>query len=220
MPKWMDSARDFLGLGEDPYYDEDDYAIVDERDDLYEGRGDQGDVGDRPRARAARNAEPEGGTWDEGDGGVRMLRDGPEEAPLVHPPVDSDSARHTGGVREARRRGGVAAVAVTSGGADRGVVRPLPTTNKPEVVSPDRFDDVQAVADAFKKIQPVIINLQGVERDLSRRLIDFASGLCYGLEGEMERVAEQVFLLTPRGAEVSEDDRRRLSEGRLREYDS
>lgn len=191
MPKWMDSARDFLGLGEDPYYD-DDRVLVDDQDDLYD---DDGDVVERPRVRPARSAEPGGGSWDEGDGGVRMLRDEPEEVSVVLPPEDPET-------REARRRG---------------VVRPLPTTNKPEVVTPSRFDDVQAVADAFKKVQPVIMNMQGVERELSRRLIDFASGLCYGLEGEMERVADQVFLLTPRGAEVSESDRRQLSEGRLRE---
>lgn len=191
MPKWMDSARDFLGLGEDPYYD-DDRVLVDDQGDLYD---DDVDLVERPRVRPARSAEPEGGSWDEGDGGVRMLRDEPEEVSVVLPPEDPET-------REARRRG---------------VVRPLPTTNKPEVVTPSRFDDVQAVADAFKKVQPVIMNMQGVERELSRRLIDFASGLCYGLEGEMERVADQVFLLTPRGAEVSEADRRQLSEGRLRE---
>lgn len=191
MPKWMDSARDFLGLGEDPYYD-DDRVLVDDQGDLYD---DGVDLVERPRVRPARSAEPEGGSWDEGDGGVRMLRDEPEEVSVVLPPEDPET-------REARRRG---------------VVRPLPTTNKPEVVTPSRFDDVQAVADAFKKVQPVIMNMQGVERELSRRLIDFASGLCYGLEGEMERVADQVFLLTPRGAEVSEADRRQLSEGRLRE---
>ncbi len=97
----------------------------------------------------------------------------------------------------------------------RGVVRPLPSSAKPHVVSPTGFNDVQQVADRFKRDQPVIINLQGVDRDLSRRLIDFASGLCYGLEGDMERVADQVFLLTPRGTEVSDDDRRRLREGGL-----
>jgi cell division inhibitor SepF len=213
----MDSARDFLGLGEDPYYD-DDHDIGEEHGDPFE---DRGDYGEPQRTRSARHVEPEGGAWDSGgDGGVRMLREEPEEVALVHPPEDSDSPRHSSGQRETRRRGGVASVAPAPGGSDRGVVRPLPTTNKPEVVSPTRFDDVQAVADAFKKIQPVIINLQGVDRDLSRRLIDFASGLCYGLEGEMERVTEQVFLLTPRGAEVSEDDRKRLSEGHLRDYDS
>lgn len=213
MPKWMDSARDFLGLGEDPYYDED-HDIVDLHDDFDDDRVEPLDRparSERPRSRAAKSLEPEPGPWDEGDGGVRMIREEPEEPALVHPPEDPKGSRG---------RGGVSAVASSSAGGDRGVVRPLPTANKPEVVSPVRFDDVQEVADAFKKVQPVIINLQGVDRELSRRLIDFASGLCYGLEGEMERVAEQVFLLTPRGAEVSEDDRRRLSEGHIREYDN
>ena len=104
--------------------------------------------------------------------------------------------------------------------SDRGVVRPLPGSAKPEVVSPTRFDDVQDVADAFKKAQPVIVNLQAVDKDLSRRLIDFASGLCYGLEGEMERVAEQVFLVTPKGAEISAADRRRFDEGDVTDLDS
>jgi cell division inhibitor SepF len=98
---------------------------------------------------------------------------------------------------------------------ERGVVRPLPSSAKPVVVSPSGFNDVQKVADNFKNDQPVILNLQGVDRDLARRLIDFSSGLCYGLEGDMERVADQVFLLTPRNAVVSDDDRRRLSDGGL-----
>ncbi|MCB0951282.1 MAG: cell division protein SepF [Microthrixaceae bacterium] len=195
MPKWMDSARDFLGLGEDPYYD-DDYDLIDE--DVLEDPVETPDPPARTRARPARVAEPEPADWDEGDGGVRMIRTAPGE----HDPVPAAPAPRSAAFPD----------------SDRGVVRPLPGSAKPEVVSPTRFDDVQSVADAFKKVQPVIINLQGVDRDLSRRLIDFASGLCYGLEGEMERVADQVFLLTPRGAEVSADDRRRLSEGQLDEY--
>ena len=58
----------------------------------------------------------------------------------------------------------------------------------------------------------MIVNLQGVDRDLARRLIDFASGLCYGLGGQMERVANQVYLLTPTNVEVSAEERRRLHE--------
>jgi cell division inhibitor SepF len=54
------------------------------------------------------------------------------------------------------------------------------------------------------------MNLQGVERDLARRLIDFASGICYALDGSMEKIASQVFLLTPKTVEVSEEDRRRF----------
>jgi cell division inhibitor SepF len=94
------------------------------------------------------------------------------------------------------------------------VVRPLVTgaSSKPHVVGPSSFNDAQEVADKFKVNVPVILNLQGVDRDLSRRIIDFASGLCYGLGGQMERVANQVYLLTPSDVEVSAEERRRLQE--------
>ncbi|MCU1353585.1 MAG: hypothetical protein JWM05_2794 [Acidimicrobiales bacterium] len=94
------------------------------------------------------------------------------------------------------------------------VVRPIVTTPsaKPHLVAPTSFNQAQEVADGFKGSQPVIMNLQGADRDLSRRLIDFASGLCYGLGGQMERVANQVYLLTPTNVEVSAEERRRLHE--------
>ncbi len=96
----------------------------------------------------------------------------------------------------------------------RTVVRPVPATPtaKPFVVAPGSFNQAQDVADRFKASQPVIVNLQGVDRDLSRRLIDFSSGLCYGLGGQMEKVAHQVYLLTPSNVEVSPEERRRLQE--------
>lgn len=96
-------------------------------------------------------------------------------------------------------------------------VRPIPpaSTPRPHVLSPVSFDDAKDVADRFKGKQPVIVNLQNVERDLSRRLIDFASGLCYGLGGRMEKVADQVYLLTPTDVHVSPEERRRLQEAGL-----
>ena len=94
-----------------------------------------------------------------------------------------------------------------------GAVRPIPISSaKPHVVIPSDFNDAQQVGDRFKNSQPVIINLQGAELDLARRVIDFASGLCYGLGGQMERVASQVYLLTPTDVEVSDEDRRRITE--------
>jgi cell division inhibitor SepF len=94
------------------------------------------------------------------------------------------------------------------------VVRPLQpvASAKPHVVAPTSFNQAQEVADKLKASQPVIVNLQNVDRDLSRRIIDFASGLCYGVGGQMERVANQVFLLTPSNVEVSAEERRRLHE--------
>ena len=80
------------------------------------------------------------------------------------------------------------------------------------LVIPKSFNDAQDVADKFKEAIPVIINLQGADADLSKRLIDFASGLTYALDGGMQRIADKVFLLTPRNVEVSAEERARLIE--------
>jgi cell division inhibitor SepF len=79
-------------------------------------------------------------------------------------------------------------------------------------VAPKSFNDVQDVADKFKDTIPVILNLQGTDTDLSKRLIDFSSGLTYALDGGMQRIADKVFLLTPRNVEVSAEERARLIE--------
>jgi len=79
-------------------------------------------------------------------------------------------------------------------------------------VAPKSFNDVQDVADKFKDSIPVILNLQGTDTDLSKRLIDFSSGLTYALEGGMQRIADKVFLLTPHNVEVSAEERARLVE--------
>ena len=80
------------------------------------------------------------------------------------------------------------------------------------LVIPKNFNDAQQIADQFKDSVPVIINLQGTDTELSKRLIDFASGLTYALEGGMQRIADKVFLLTPRNVEVSAEERARLIE--------
>jgi len=79
-------------------------------------------------------------------------------------------------------------------------------------VAPRSFNDVQDVADKFKEGIPVILNLQAAATDLSKRLIDFSSGLTYALDGGMQRIADKVFLLTPHNVEVSAEERARLVE--------
>jgi cell division inhibitor SepF len=83
---------------------------------------------------------------------------------------------------------------------------------KVHLVVPRSFNDAQQIADRFKAQIPVIINLQGADTDLSKRLIDFASGLTYALDGSMQRVADKVFLLTPRNVELSAEERARALE--------
>jgi cell division inhibitor SepF len=80
------------------------------------------------------------------------------------------------------------------------------------LVVPKNFNDAQTIADKFKTNIPVILNLQQSETELSKRLIDFASGLTYALDGGMQRVADKVFLLTPKNVEVSAEERQRLLE--------
>jgi cell division inhibitor SepF len=80
------------------------------------------------------------------------------------------------------------------------------------LVAPRSFNDVQDVADQFKESIPVILNLQGTDHDLAKRLIDFSSGLTYALDGSMQRIADKVFLLTPQNVEVSAEERARIME--------
>ncbi len=89
---------------------------------------------------------------------------------------------------------------------------PVTTAVKVHLIAPRSFNDAQQIADRFKNAIPVIINMQSAEPELAKRLIDFGSGLTYALDGGMQRIAEKVFLLTPRNVEVSAEDRARLVE--------
>jgi cell division inhibitor SepF len=103
---------------------------------------------------------------------------------------------------EPRRLRGVESAPASAGGGAARV----------HLVLPRSFNDAQQVADKFKEGVPVILNLQGCDQELSKRLIDFTSGLTYALDGAMQRVADKVFLLTPRNVEVSAEERARMLE--------
>ena len=110
---------------------------------------------------------------------------------------DPEEDRRTNVLRSVRPSNG------TSGG--RGDVRV-------HFVVPENFNDAQDVGNKFKDSIPVILNLQGVDPGLSIRIIDFASGLTYALDGGMQKIAEKTFLLTPRNVEVSAEEKARLME--------
>jgi cell division inhibitor SepF len=95
------------------------------------------------------------------------------------------------------------------------VLKPVGRSNgdvQVHLVVPKSFNDAQQIADKFKDSIPVILNLQSSDTDLSKRLIDFASGLTYALDGGMQRIADKVFMLTPRNVEISAEERARLIE--------
>jgi cell division inhibitor SepF len=110
------------------------------------------------------------------------------------------------------------AAAAGRGGRGRAttVLKPVGARGNGDVrvhlVVPKSFNDAQQIADKFKDSIPVILNLQSSDTDLSKRLIDFASGLTYALDGGMQRIADKVFMLTPRNVEISAEERARLIE--------
>jgi len=185
MTSMLRRAMLYLGLGPDDEYD--DYDVVDE-----------------PRQSPARQQPAAASRY-----------------PAATPPLEHERDPGDGQMSAVRTIGTANPVRPQPAGeGDPGarprtaVVRPLQpvASAKPHVVAPTSFNSAQEVGDKLKANQPVIVNLQNVERDLSRRIIDFASGLCYGVGGSMERVANQVFLLTPTNVEVSAEERRRLEE--------
>lgn len=80
------------------------------------------------------------------------------------------------------------------------------------LLEPVTFNDAQRVADFFKEGYPVAINLRLVGPDLAKRLIDFSSGLTYGLNGRIERASETVFVLIPQNVPISRDDLETLTQ--------
>lgn len=89
---------------------------------------------------------------------------------------------------------------------------PAPGSGQLHLVVPRSFNDAQQIADKFKASIPVILNLQSADQELSKRLIDFASGLTYALDGGMQRVADKVFLLTPANVQLSAEERAKMLE--------
>lgn len=196
----------YLGLVDDEEYEE--YEPYDEPQT-------QPMVAAPPTRRGARSVpDPMEGSYDPEPTGVRTLpRDeGFNTEPRGMEPRVADP-RTIGGSGMGNTSGMGSSGAVTVQPRPS-VVRPFsqPQAAKVHITVPVGFNDAQEIGDKLKANQPVIVNLQGIDRDLSRRLIDFSSGLTYGLGGAMERVAEQVFLLTPSNVEVSAEEKRRLQE--------
>lgn len=79
----------------------------------------------------------------------------------------------------------------------------------PRALTPTSFGDAKELADEFMAGGPVVMDLRAADRELARRLIDFASGICYAREGGMEKLARQVFLLVPAEVDVSAEERAR-----------
>ncbi|MGC8480873.1 MAG: cell division protein SepF [Acidimicrobiales bacterium] len=93
------------------------------------------------------------------------------------------------------------------------VIRPIrPEGPKVHLAIPTKFSDVKEIADHMKGGRPVIVNIEGLDKEVYRRIIDFCSGLTYALGGKVKKVAEQVYLLTPSKVELADEEMERISE--------
>jgi cell division inhibitor SepF len=126
------------------------------------------------------------------------------------------TAQETAEVRRLQRPQAVREVDLPA--EQEGMVRTIPSTRAATAGSihksePRRFNEAREIADRFKDGIPVIMNLQSTDDTIARRLVDFASGLVYGLDGKIEMVANRVYLLTPANVDVSAEDRERIAGG-------
>jgi len=185
-PSFMKKTMVYLGLLDDEY---------DEYDDL--------DSAPRGFSSATR-VEPRPQEYDQGgdefSGGMSRVRTIPRESavPAQSRPQPTAVAPRPQAVRAMPVDSSISAM--PSGSA------------RVHVVAPSRFGDAKDIADRLKDNRPVIVNLQNADRDLQRRMIDFCSGVTYALSGEMEKVADQVFLLAPTNVKVSDEERQRLAD--------
>ena len=184
----------YFGLAEDESYYDDDEEVTAAQADIDRTYRERASVRriERPR-RSSRSADIDEIYADEPPAGARRSRRA-ERAPSSYDDEGATTAvlRREHAPREPRQE--------------------VTTAVKVHLIAPRSFNDAQQIADRFKNAIPVIINLQTAEPELSKRLIDFGSGLTYALDGGMQRIAEKVFLLTPKNVEVSAEDRARLVE--------
>lgn len=162
-------AMDYLGLSGEEAYDDYDMSMEYERPQRV-GRPTP-DQGRRP------NSEPEYSSETHRPAGRTMRVD------------DTGAARRPDDSGLQVRPVGTARTSPT--------VRTIPSSGETVTVRPRNFNQAQEIADHFKDGIPVIVNLEGADREMSRRIIDFASGMCYALSGTMEKVGSGVYLLKP-----------------------
>jgi cell division inhibitor SepF len=162
-------AMEYLGLGEDDAYDDyDDGEVVDRSGGLARGGDPRRTDADDFSRPVARQVTP---------------RDTDPVPPARRYGVDDSSVQP----RPISGRTG-STVRTIGGPAAQG---------EPYTVKAIRFNDIQEVANRFRDGHPVILNTEGCDADVARRMVDFSSGLCYGLHGKIEKVAKGVYLLKP-----------------------
>lgn len=78
------------------------------------------------------------------------------------------------------------------------------------IIKPECYEDAQEICDQIKTKRPVVVNLEKVEYPVAQRIMDFLSGTCYSLEGSIQRVANNIFIIAPENVDISGDFKEEL----------
>ncbi|MGQ0679909.1 MAG: cell division protein SepF [Actinomycetota bacterium] len=139
--------------------------------------------------------------------GAREARDSFEDD--LREPREQRSSRHPREQLESRPR-------MVSQEPPLASVHPISARQVPmgqvHLVRPASYGDAQEIGDRLRRNLPVIVNLEEAEEDLYKRVVAFASGLVYGLDGHIQKLAKRIYLITPADMLVSSEDKRRLRE--------
>ena len=78
------------------------------------------------------------------------------------------------------------------------------------IIKPECYEDAQEICDQIKTKRPVVVNLEKVEYPIAQRIMDFLSGTCYSLDGSIQRVANNIFIIAPENVDISGDFKEEL----------
>ena len=99
-------------------------------------------------------------------------------------------------------------------------LRPVPSANRPKkgggsmamhqgmeicAIKPTSMEDTREVTDTLLKNRSVILNLEGIDVDVAQRIVDFVSGSCYAMKGNLQKISRYIFIITPASVEISGD---------------
>ncbi len=168
---------DWLGLGDDGSYEAYEDEIQDEQDYGGDRRDDQRDVrrGGQGQPNRSRYEDIEGSNEMQSEAAIRRQQEQHDSGLTLRPP---------GGRRT------------------EASVRPIAPSTAPITVCPQAYEEVKGIVDHFRRGTPVIIDLRDTDTRVMRRILDFASGVCYAQGGGMEKVSSGVFMMKPSGARV------------------
>ena len=70
------------------------------------------------------------------------------------------------------------------------------------IMQPENFEDARDICDHLKNKKPVVVNLEEVQKECAQRIVDFLSGSIYGLDGEIQKVSSNIFLIAPSNVDI------------------